>query len=486
MKTHTHLAWPLCTFLLLSCSLEPAYVRPEAPVSKTYPDVGGYGTGDSVGRSAAGDIGWRNLLTDPRLQRLIDISLRNNRDLRVAVLKVAEVRARYEVQRAGMFPTIGLDSSGTQTRTATSLLASGKPAVMHSTAVDLSITWELDFFGRIRSLSEADLEAYLANAYARQAAEILLVSQVADQYLTVLARDEQLAVTRMTLVNVTSSLVIVQRRFDVGTASEVDLDGARAAVEQAKSQESDQVRQHAQAENALALLIGETVPLDLPPALRLSEQNIQDDIPAGLPSELLTRRPDILQAEAMLRSENANIGAARAAFFPQISLTGSFGSASSSLAGLLGAGSKAWTFVPALAVPIFNAGANRANLNIAQLQKEIGIAQYEKAIQTAFREVADGLVARNTYNEQVVALQRQVSAEARRLGIASLRYESGVDGYLNVLSAQQDLYNAQLMLVSARLSRLEALVDLYRCLGGGWIRETGEQRGLEAHSAIGK
>lgn len=323
------------------------------------------------------------------------------------------------------------------------------------------MTWEVDLFGRLQSLSDAAFEQYLASAHARQAAQILLVSQVADQYFTVLAFDEQLAVTRKTFEAATRSLAIVQRRFDVGTASDLDLTQAQTLVELARVNEAELVRLRAQAENGLVLLVGEPLPPSLSPPVRLGEQVIRDDVPAGLPSDLLARRPDILQAEAVLRSENADIGAARAAFFPRITLTGALGSAS------------AWSFVPSLAMPIFDAGANRANLDVAKVRKDIGIAQYEKAIQTAFREVSDGLAARATYDEQLVAAQRYADVESWRLRLSQVRYESGVDGYLDMLSAQQDLYNAQLALVSVRMNSLESLVDLYR-VGGGWVRDTGD------------
>jgi multidrug efflux system outer membrane protein len=235
-----------------------------------------------------------------------------------------------------------------------------------------------------------------------------------------------------------------------------------------------QVRLRAQAENALILLVGQPLPPDLPPPAGLGAQAILADVPPGLPSDLLVRRPDILQAEAVLRSENANIGAARAAFFPRITLTGTIGTASPTLAGLFAGGSGAWGFMPSLLAPIFNAGANQANLDMAMVQKDIGVAQYKKAIQSAFREVSDGLAARGTYDRQISALQRNADIQQRRLDLANRLYTNGVDSYLNVLTAQTDLYNAQLALVSARLNRLTSLVDLYRALGGGWLEHTGD------------
>jgi multidrug efflux system outer membrane protein len=408
------------------------------------------------------------------LQRLVEIALQNNRDLRVAMLNVAEVQAQYRVQRAALFPQVSGFADASRSRTPASVAQSGKSTVSQQYSVGLSAAWEIDFFGRLQSLKDASLQQYLATAHARQAAEILLVSQVADQYLTVLAYDDQLAVTRKTLQNAQASLKIVQLKFDAGTGSELDLRLSQTVVEQAQANEAAQVRLRAQAENALVMLLGQPLPQDLPPRVQLGDQAILADIPAGLPSDLLTRRPDILQAEAVLQAENANIGAARAAFFPRITLTGSLGTESSTLGGLFGAGSSAWSFVPSLVVPIFNAGANQANLDIAKVQKDIGIAEYEKAIQTAFREVSDGLAARGTYDDQLAATQRFADAEQSRLQLAQMRFETGADSYLGVLTAQTDLYNAQQALISARLNRLTSLVDLYRSLGGGWIQETGD------------
>ncbi|MDB5917562.1 MAG: multidrug transporter, partial [Massilia sp.] len=450
------------------CALQPVYQRPAAPVGAypagpAYKDLPG-GPGATTLPAAA--IGWRNFLADARLQRLVALALANNRDLRIAVLNMEKVEAQYRVQRAGLFPQINASASTAR---------SGSPGAGAgaSYSAGIAASWEPDFFGRLHSLSDSAAEQYLASAYARQAAAILLVANVANQYLTVVAYDEQLAVTQNTLEAAQASYKIVKLQFDTGTAPELDLRLAETTVEQALAAHAAQVRLRAQAENALVLLVGQPLPNDLPPARPLGAEPILADIPAGVPSDLLARRPDILQAEALLRSENADIGAARAAFFPQISLTGSLGSASPTLAGLFAAGSGAWSFAPSLLAPIFNGGANRANLDIAMIQKDIGIAQYEKAIQAAFREVSDGLAARGTYDEQLAALQRNAAAEQRRLDLANMLYKNGIDDYLNVLTAQTDLYNAQTALVSARLNRLTSLVDLYRALGGGWLEHTG-------------
>jgi multidrug efflux system outer membrane protein len=478
MKLHRHILCVAAALAVGGCSLQPVYHRPDAPVSGAFPSGPAYrdlpGAAGATAQPAT-EIGWRNFMADARLQRMVELALKNNRDLRITVLNMQRVQAQYQLQRAGLFPQINAGVSGSRSGTSGTTTNGSSKTGGSSYSAGLSAAWELDFFGRVRSMTDAAAEQYLASAYGRQAAEILLVSQVADQYLTVVAYDEQLAVTQATLVAAQESYKIVKLQYDTGTAAELDLRLSETTVEQAKAAHAAQVRLRAQSENGLVLLVGQPLPNDLPPAKRLGDQPILTDIPAGLPSDLLTRRPDILQAEALLRSENANIGAARAAFFPQISLTAALGSASSTLSGLFAAGSGAWSFAPSLLMPIFNGGANQANLDIAVISKDIGIAQYEKAIQTAFREVSDGLAARGTYEEQLAALERNIVAEQRRLELANMLYKNGIDTYLNVLTAQTDLYFAQTSLVSARLNRLTSLVDLYRALGGGWIEHNGDQ-----------
>lgn len=450
----------LMLVLLSACSLQPRYDRPDAPVAGTYPSGPAYPSRTAARGTVlpAGDIGWRDFLKDARLQRLVELALGNNRDLRVAMLNVEQMRAQHRIQRSAQFPQAGGFASAARSRPAGRDYEAG-----------IAASWEIDLFGRLRSLSDAALQQYFASAYARQAAEILLVSQVADQYLTLLALDEQLEVTRRTAVTAGASYDIVKLQFDNGIGSELAVRQAQTVVEQAQANEAALVRGRAQAENALVLLIGHPLPADLPPPVPLGAQAILADIPEGLPSDLLVRRPDILQAEAALRAENANIGAARAAFFPTISLTGSLGTASASLAGLFSGGSAAWSLVPSLLAPIFNAGALQASLDVARIRKDIGIAQYEKAIQSAFREVADGLAARGTFDDQVAATRRYTAAQQRSLELSDFRHRNGVDSYLTVLTAQTGYYNAQMVLVDAELHRLTNLVDLYRALGGGWM-----------------
>ncbi|CAG9270565.1 efflux transporter outer membrane subunit [Paraburkholderia unamae] len=472
--------------LLAGCTMEPWYHRPEAPVSQSFPQGGVYATqpvaasengqpAKSANGAAATDIGWREFFVDPRLQQLVDIALKNNRDLRVSVLNVEAARAQYQIARADLFPAINGVGTDTRTRTPKDLLTnpnSPNPYSVYNVGVQAS--WELDFWGRIRSLKDQALAQYLSTAYARKAAEITLVSEVADQYLVMLSDDDLLKVTQETLKTAQDSYNIAKAQFETGTGTELDLRQAQTVVENAQANMQAQLRARAQAENALVLLIGEPLPADLPQGLPLDGQALLNDIPAGLPSDLLTRRPDIMQAEETLLAANANIGAARAAFFPKISLTAAFGSESLSLGGLFKAGTAAWSFVPQITLPIFEGGSNIANLQLANVEKRIEIANYEKSIQSAFREVADGLAARGTYDEQIAALERSTFANQRSLTLSELRYKNGVDSYLPVLAAQTSLYTAQQSLVTARLARLTNLVDLYRALGGGWIANAGE------------
>ena len=461
----------ITTILLAGCSLEPTYERPAAPIAGEYPKGAAY-VPQQDSETAAADLGWREFLQDPRLQRLVEIALANNRDLRIAALDVEAARSQFAIQRSALLPQV--DASAWHAASRTPGIPVSGTAVQRTYGASLDAAWELDFFGRLRSLRDASLQQYLATAQARKAAQILLVSQVADQYLLMLADDELLRVTRDTLATAQKSYDLNKAQFDAGIGNELGLRQAEGVLEQARANHAAEVRARAQDENALVLLIGEPLPADLPPGVPLSAQSIVADIPAGLPSDLLARRPDIMESEANLRAANANIGAARAAFFPSISLTGSFGSQSAALSGLFHGASLAWGFIPSLTAPIFEGGKLRASLDLAQIQRDIGVAHYEKSIQSAFREVADGLAARGTYDDQVASLERFVSAEQHSLELSTARLRSGVDSYLNVLTAQDQLYAAQQALVIARLGRLTNRVDLYRALGGGWIERTGD------------
>ena len=446
--------------LLGGCmSLIPAYQRPAAPVAAAYPSE--LTPAGAPGVPAAADIEWQRYFDDPRLKRLITIALANNRDLRVAVLNIEQARAAYQIKRADELPSVGAGLSAQR-------LAVGG-GLVNSYAVGLQVTgYELDFFGRVRSLSQAALAQYLATEEARKTVQITLVATVANTYVSLLADAELLRVTRETLATREESFKLTKLKFDHGAASELDtrqaeqlLEGARAALAQTR-------RQRALDSNALVLLLGQALPTDLPPALPLAAQQGLGELPAGLPSELLTRRPDVLAAEQQLRSANANIGAARAAFFPRIALTASAGTASTALSGLFKSGSFAITGAATALQPIFDAGRNQANLDVAKVGKDIAIAQYERAIQAAFREVADALAGRATLGEQLRAQAAQTNAAQVSFKLADLRYRNGASSYLDLLDAQRSLFAAQQALVQVRALQVQNLVTLYKVLGGGW------------------
>jgi multidrug efflux system outer membrane protein len=461
---------PLALVAALSaCTLAPTYQRPGAPVAGQWPSGPAYGNAQPTAGKAVADIGWRDFLTDPQLQKLVEVALANNRDLRVAMLNVEATRAQYGIQRAALFPTINAQGSGSRQRVPADLNSTGSSMVTQQYSAGLGFTaFELDLFGRVRSLKDAALEEYFSSQAAQRSAQITLVSEVASQYLTLKALDEQLALAQDTLKAQQSSYDLTNARFQAGAASELDVASAATQVETARSNAAALSQQRAQAENALAVLVGGPLPADLPAGRTLDAQGLVTDLPAGLPSDLLERRPDIAAAEHQLKSANANIGAARAAFFPDITLTGSYGSASSELGHLFKAGQTAWSFAPQITLPIFDFGKNSNNLDLANARQKIAVAQYEKTVQTAFREVADALTARAMLNEQVDAQQRLVAASQQRYQLAELRYRSGVDSYLSLLDAQRSLYAAQQGLIQTRLARLSNLVTLYKALGGGW------------------
>jgi multidrug efflux system outer membrane protein len=441
-------------------SFIPEYQRPGAPVSSAFPYTqAADGTAD---RQAASDIAWQDYFRDPRLQRLIGIALNNNRDMRVAVVSIERARAQYQVRRADELPTVGIGVSGNRQPS-----PSGGTASVYTAGFAVS-AYELDFFGRVRSLGQAALAQYLSTEEAGKTAQISLVSAVANTYLSMLADDELLEVTRRTLATREESLKLTKLKFDNGAASELDFRQAESLLEGARVALAQLTRQRALDENALVLLLGQPMPVDLPSGLQLIDQQLLADLPAGLPSEVLVRRPDVRQAEQQLIAANANIGAARAAFFPRITLTGSAGTASNHLSGLFKAGSSAWTFAPQLFMPIFDFGRNQANLDVAQADRDIAVAQYEQAIQTGFREVADTLAGRATLSDQLHAQQAQASAEEARFRLADLRYRNGAASYLDVLDAQRSLFTAQQQVVQVKAAGIQNRVTLYRVLGGGW------------------
>lgn len=451
----------LMAALLAGCSLAPQYQRPEAPIATAYPVEASNAEADATA------TGWRDFFPDQRLQQLIEAALANNRDLRVAALRIEEARAQYGIQSADLLPNLNATASGSRSRTPGAVSITGRSSINSNYQVGLGLAaFELDFFGRVRSLNDAALAQYLATEEASRAAQISLIAEVAKAYLAEQAFAEQYDLARKTVESRESAYKLAKQRFDVGASSALDLRQNETLVQSARASLATLTRQRAQATNALTLLVGKPLG-DLPAAQTLSGQTIVTEIPPGLPSDLLARRPDIRAAEQRLRAANANIGAARAAFFPRISLTGSIGTASNQLDGLFDSGSRTWSFVPQLVLPIFDAGRNRANLNLAEARNNIAIAEYEKSIQTAFREVSDALVARAALEEQIAAQQAVQDAQAERLKLADLRYQNGVASSLEVLDAQRELFTAQQQLVQARLLRLTNAIDLYRALGGG-------------------
>jgi len=449
--------------LLAGCSLIPEYQRPASPSAAQYPQGAVY-PAPTPGAARAED--WRTLFNDPALQQLIESALVNNRDLRVAALNVEAFQAQYRIQRADLLPAVSANASESRQRLPPSV--TGSKAMINSTyAVNLGVSaYELDFFGRVRSLSEQALQTWLATEQARRSAELSLVANVANAYLTWRADQELLELTRQTLAADEQSLRLTTRNREAGKSSALEQAQAQTSVDSSRANLARYKRQVAQDLNGLTLLVGAQVPEKLP-AQPLSSDLVQQ-LPAGLPSDLLQRRPDILQAEYQLKAANANIGAARAAFFPSVSLTASAGTSSRDLSGLFSAGSGAWTFQPQINLPIFNAGSLRASLDYSKLQKDVAVAEYEKSIQTAFQEVADGLAARSTYQQQLQAQRYLVQATQDYYNLAQHRYQNGVDSSLTFLDAQRSLFSSQQGLITDRLAQLVAEVNLYTALGGGW------------------
>ncbi|WP_372341815.1 efflux transporter outer membrane subunit [Paraburkholderia aspalathi] len=463
--------------MLTGCTLDPHYERPAAPVAVAYPKGEAYestsaaASGTASGTATPGttttapplaaDMAWRSFFRDERLQRLIQIALDNNRDLRVAALNVAEYEAQYRITRAALAPSIS--ASGSLTRERTSGVTSSSSDVSVGTT-----SWEIDFFGRLRSLKRQALENYLATDASRQSTQISLIATVATDYLTLLSDERLLQITEYTVKADQSTYDVTKRIQELGNSSMLDVQQAQNSLASAKASLASYRRAVAQDRNNLVAVLGAPIPDDLPPAREFDDETMFADIGAGVPSLLLTRRPDIVQAEHALKAANANIGAARAAFFPKIELTASAGTSSSTLSSLFKAGTGAWEFAPTVSVPIFDYGSNKASLDVAKIEKQIEVADYESAIQTAFKEVANALTARATYVDQVAADRDYVTSSQRYYTLAQARYKAGTDSFLTFLDAQRTLYTAQQQLASDSLSRQANLVTLYKVLGGGW------------------
>ncbi|NMV41812.1 efflux transporter outer membrane subunit [Ralstonia insidiosa] len=463
----------LAAGVLSGCSLAPTYERPDAPVTSTYPQApAGYAVpADSAkpGENAprATDLGWREFFPDPRLQKLIGLSLENNRDLRIAVLNIEAARAQYRLQVAELLPPVNASATYTRSLTPQSISQTGQDIITKQYQLGVGISnYQVNLFS-VGDVTRSARASYLATAEGQRAAQISLISQVAKAYLNERAYAEQLELAQQTLKGREDYYKLAKQRFDVGASSALDLRQTETLVESARVSVAQLTRQYAQATNALVLLVGAPLPADLPPPTTVSSEKIVADIPPGLPSELLEQRPDIRQAEQKLIAANANIGIARAAFFPSIGLTSNVGTASGALHDLFKAGTGLWSFVPNLTLPIFDWGTRVFQLDSTKANQKIAVATYEKTIQTAFREVSDALVARGTLEEQVAAQKRFRDATAERLTLSDQRYRNGVSSFLDVLDAQRDLFSADQTLVQTRLARLTNAIDLYTALGGG-------------------
>lgn len=451
----------LLAMLASGCTMAPKYARPDAPIPNTYNNL-----------DAGADTPlppWRNFFPDETMQRVIGLALENNRDLRVSLLNIEKTRAQYRIQRADLLPTINATGSSANQHLPADLSTTGVKGVSRQYSAGLGFTaFELDIFGRVRSLTEQALETYYSVEQEAQAATLSLVAETAAMYLQLVADRELYDLTAATSENRRISYELIKHRFEAGTASDLDLSQAQTILDEARVSLASAATRVGQDENALALLIGAPLPQYLPEVRRLADVKPLRDIPAGRPSSLLERRPDIRAAEHALRGANANIGAARANFFPTISLTGFFGKMSSDYNNLWDAGSKGWSFSPQVSFPIFDMGRNVATLEVSEAQRDIAVAQYEKCIQVAFREVADALVQREHIGDQMEAQRSLVSASTRSYEHSNARYEVGVSPFINVLDAQRSLFSAQSDLIATRLLRETNALSLYKALGGGW------------------
>jgi len=473
----------LFVLALAGCTLAPKYHRPTAAISSNWPKGPGQpnlstnaipaGLRSEATARPAADIGWREFFRDRRLQQLIELALTNNPDLRVAMLNVEQMRALYRVQRNALVPTVDVNANGSRQRISTGFGGGNFAATFDQFNVNLGVAqYELDLFGQVRSLKKQALETYFATEEARKSAQIALVAEVGAAYLTEREATEQLAVARQLLKAARTAYDLTKSSYEAGVLSQLDLNAAETQMQTARAAVAGYEQQLAQADDNLVLLVGCPLPDDLPAPQPFNPQICLSDIPAGLPSDLIARRPDILAAEHQLEAANANIGAARAAFFPTVTLTGSAGTASSTLEGLFAPGSQAWNFSPQIVWPIFAAGTAWAELQAVKAGKLIEAANYQKAIQTAFREVADSLAARATLKTQLAANQALVKAEQQNYELTEARFRSGVDSSLKVLAAQQTLDNARQNLIQSQYSRLFNLINLYQALGGGWREHT--------------
>jgi multidrug efflux system outer membrane protein len=457
----------LITICLTGCTMAPWYTRPAPPIPTDWPSGEAYkkDISDTPAPSAL-ELMWQKFFSDERLQKVIAMALDNNRDLRIAALNVEKAKALYGIQRAELFPKLDAVGVGGKQRVSADLSDTKSAKITERYSADLGVlSWEIDLFGRIRSLKNKALEEYLATEYVRQGTQISLISSVAEVYLVLAADKEGLRLSQSTLAAQQSSYGLIRRRYEVGLTNELDLRRAQTQVDLARRDVALYMQLEAQDENALNLLVGSPVPTELLPPDQGSVAPLKDISP-GMSSDILLRRPDILAAEHRLKAANANIGAARAAFLPRIALTTTVGTASNELSGLFKAGTATWSFAPQVVMPIFDTRLWSALRGI-KVEREIALAQYERAIQTAFKETADALAKKGTVGDQLAAQESLVQATTETYRLSNARYLKGIDSYLSVLDAQRSQYSAETALIILRLTRLTNLVTLYKVLGGG-------------------
>ncbi len=446
-------------------SMAPKYSRPPAPVPKAWP--GGDSSGRTAAEVSAQSVKWQDFFLDPKLKSAIDLALKNNRDLRIAALAIEKARAMYGVQKAEIFPIIGVSAGSSSQRLPADVSPSGKEVATEQYSVSFGTSsWELDFFGRVRSLKDQALETCLSTEQAQKSVQISLISTVANAWIMLAADLDRLKFSEKTLQLQTESLKLIKHRYDTGISSELDLRQAQTRMEAARVDTVSLSRSVALDRNLLDLVVGQTLPDDALPSC-LASAGLLKKVSAGLSSDILLQRPDILQAENRLKAANASIGAARAAFFPRITLTAGVGTLSGELSGLFKSGSGTWAFAPRIDIPIFDFGRRKGNLDAVVAESKIAVAQYEKAIQTAFRETADALAALGYADKQVSAQESLIASTGAAYRIAEARYRAGVDNYLPSLDAQRSLYGAGIGLIGLKLARTNAQISLYKALGGG-------------------
>ncbi|RMX01442.1 efflux transporter outer membrane subunit [Allofranklinella schreckenbergeri] len=461
----------LCT--LGGCTLAPVYEQPAVDVPQTF----SYATqpGDEPGGIQAASLGWQDFFADARLHRLIELALARNTDLRKAALNAEAVRQQYLITRADRLPQLAGTASGSRMRVAQDLSPTGRSAINASYSVGLGIAaYEIDLFGKLRSANDAALQSYLGSAAMQDAAHLSLVASVAKAYFNERYAENAMALAQSVLKSREQTYELTQLKHRSGVVSAIDLRQQEALIESAKADYANAVQARERARNALALLINQPVPADLPEALPLAQQLPMAHLPAGLSSEVLLQRPDIRAAEFALKQANAHIGAARSAFFPSIRLTGSVGAGSNELGQLFSGGNGTWSFMPSINLPIFNWGSLQANLDVAKVRQQIQVVNYEAAVQAAFRDVADALAARTQLEQRLQATSRQSQAYTEALHLVRLRYQHGVASALDLLDAERSSYAANMGLLATQLTQLENLADLYKALGGGLQRRSGQ------------